>query len=213
MYKKRRYLYIVTAIISFGFGGVVAVVGNNTGNPLLIVVGFAGLAGGVLLLRKWRSLKEGRIVGKVVEKPNCLAISKSHINFLHLEEDKLLGLSQKCYNDSKYYYIHRVDDISPPSREELLERLDDIVREPVLVKEKLEGITDNGNGLRMSHFELPDDDENERYYDPGEMANVVTMPSNKKYFAWSASLMQTIKIGLMALVIAGEVIGLVAMGG
>lgn len=213
MRKQMRFLYLLVAVISFGVGGVIAVIGNNADNPFLIVVGFAGLASGVLLLKKWRDMKESRVLGKVVGKPNCLTISKSHIDFAHLEEDKLLGLSQKCYNDGKYYHIHRVEEKPNPSQEELLEQLEGIAQEPELVGERLRDIVGKNDGEGMSHFELPDDDENERFYDPAEMANVVTMPSNKKYFAWSASLMQTIKIGLMALVIAGEVIGLVAMGG
>ena len=60
---------------------------------------------------------------------------------------------------------------------------------------------------------LPDDDENERYYDPIEFANPVTMVSNLKYFTWSASTMQKISIGVMALVIVGEIIGIIVLGG
>lgn len=178
--KLRKYirpLYILAAVLSFGIGGAIAFIGNNAGNPVIIVVGFAGLAGGVLLIRQWREVKESRQIGKVVENPNCLTISESHIEFAKLAEDKLQGLSQKCYNDGNYYHVHRVN-----------------------------------NGEGPTHFELPDDDENERFYDPSEMANVVTMPSNKKYFTWSATLMQTIRVGLMALVVGGLVIGLIAMG-
>ena len=65
----------------------------------------------------------------------------------------------------------------------------------------------------IKEFRLPDDDEKERYYDPGEFANPVTMPSNKRYFTWSASTMQKISVGIMGIIIAAEIIGLVAMGG
>ena len=176
--KYTRFLYFLAAMGSFGVGGIVAVLGNNAGNPLIIIIGFTGLVGGVLLLKKWREVKVAMQIGKAVENPNCLTVSESHIEFARLDEDKLQGLSQKCYNDGKYYHVHRVN-----------------------------------NGEGATHLDLPDDDENERFYDPTEMANVVTMPSNKKYFTWSASLMQTIKVGLMALVVAGEIIGLIAMGG
>jgi len=189
--KKVRWFYFFAAVVVFGIGGAIAFIGNSSDNVLLIVVGFAGLAGGFLLLKKWYGEKEARVLGEALAKPaNCLVISKTHIKFTHVddgtegevEEGKVKvgvaqGLSQKCYNDGKYYYIHK----------------------------------ENGQG--MEPFGLPDDDENERYYDPTEMANVVTMPSNKKYFAWSANLMQTIKIGIMALVVGGEIIGLVAIGG
>lgn len=174
--KKVRLLYLLAAVVSFGVGGSIAYIGNEAGNVLLIVVGFAGLAGGVMLLKQWREVREARQIGKAVVNSNCLTISDSHIEFVRLEETKLEGLSQKCYNDGRYYHVHKIN---------------------------------NAEGL--THFELPDDDENERFYDPSEMANVVTMPSNKKYFTWSASLMQTIRVGLMALVVAGLIIGLIAM--
>jgi len=176
--RHTRWLYLLAAVVSFGAGGAIAVIGNNTDNPLLIVGGFVGLASGVLLFKKWRGEKEVRVIGEALAKPaNCLVISKNYIKFDHIEEaTKLFGLEQKCYNDGKHYHVHRID-----------------------------------NGDIAALFELPDDDENERYYDPTEMANVVTMPSNKKYFTWSASLMQKISIGLMAIVIAGEIIGLIAL--
>lgn len=174
--KHIRWLYLLASVLSFGIGGAVAVIGNSADNPLLIVLGFAGLVAGVVFFNKWRGQKEVRVIGKVLTKSaNCLLVLKDRLMFAHLKKEKLLGLSQKCYNDGQYYHVHKID----------------------------KGV--------MTHFELPDDDESERYYDPMEMANVVSMPSNKKYFAWSATLMQTIKIGLMALVVAGELIGIIAM--
>jgi len=177
--KRMRLLYLLAAIIAFSVGGAIAFWGNSLGNPLLIVIGFGGLTGGVLLLRRWHGEKEIRVLGKVsANPPNCLAVSENYIDLVYIEDKKkLLGLSQKCLNDGKYYHVHKID-----------------------------------NGTTV-HLELPDDDENERHYDPAEMANVVTMPSNKKYFTWSASLMQTIKIGIMAIVVGAELIGLIAMGG
>ena len=173
-----RLLYLLVAVIALGIGGGVAFMGNTAGNPLLIALGFAVMACGVLLLKKWHGEQGTRILGeKPVEPPNCLVVSDDYVGFKYLEEDKLLGLSQKSFNDGKYYHVHRKE-----------------------------------NGA-MTHFELPDDDENERSYEPTEMANVVTMPSNKKYFTFSASLMQTIRIGLMAIVVGAEIIGLVVLGG
>lgn len=176
--KRIRLLYLLAAIVLFGIGGGVAFLGNNAANPLLIALGFAVMATGVLLLKKWHGEQGARILGeKSTLPPNCLVIADNYVGFKHLEEDKLLGLSQKNYNDGKYYHVHK------------------------------------GENGAMTHFELPDDDENERSYEPAEMANVVTMPSNKKYFTWSASLMQTIKIGIMALVVGAEIIGLVVLRG
>jgi len=176
--KYMRLCYLFAAIISFGLGGLIAVMGNNAGNPVLIAVGVGGLAGGVLLGRKWYWQQGSRYSTKVFqEPPNCLSISKDIIEFVHLAEKDFTSLTQKCHNDGKYYYVQKVE------------------------------------GENKSHFELPDDDENERCYEPTEMANVVTMPSNKKYFTWSSTLMQKIYAGIMTIVIAAEIVGLVAMGG
>ena len=175
-----RLLYLLAAMLCLGVGGAIAFIGNEAGNPLIIVAGFGGLAGGFLLVRKWFEHKSIRMVDKRVmaEPPNCLVLSKTHIRFDHFAADELLGLAQKCYNDGKFYHVMRDEGDK------------------------------NGNPL----FVLPDDDENERHYDPSEMANVVTMPSNKKYFTWSATTMQKISIGIMGIIIAGEIIGVVAMG-
>ena len=177
-----RLFYLLAATLSLGAGGAVAFIGNEAGNPLIIVVGFGGLAGGFLLVKKWFEHKSTRMVDKRVmsEPPNCLILSRTHILFDYIKEpEKLLGLAQKCYNDGKFYHVLRD-----------------------------EGADNNGHPV----FVLPDDDENERHYDPAEMANVVTMPSNKKYFTWSATTMQKISIGIMGIIIAGEIIGVVALG-
>lgn len=69
------------------------------------------------------------------------------------------------------------------------------------------------DGDKLEPFKLPDDDENERYYDPKEYANVITMPLNKKYFSWAPDLFKKIAIGAMLIIIIVEVIGLVALAG
>jgi len=149
----------------------------------LILLGFAGLAGGFLLFLSWRKLGDIRLIGKRQGKegesykaPNSLNIYPNKIVFEF--EENPIGQEQKDYNDGKYYFVHK----------------------------KFEG-----DGVE--EFTLPDDDDKERYYDPGEFANPITMPSNKKYFTWSASTMQKISVGVMAIVIAGEIIGLIAIGG
>ena len=45
--KYLKQVYLVAAVVSFGIGGFIAYLGNNSGNPLLILVGFVGLAGGL----------------------------------------------------------------------------------------------------------------------------------------------------------------------
>lgn len=179
--KSLRYMYLLGILVLFGIGGAMAYLGNDTGNPLLILLGFAGLAGGVMLFLQWRHMGEARILAEQGEegkgKPqDCLLIDAERITFCSFLNPP--GQAQKCYNDGKFYHVLRPNDIG-----ELVE------------------------------FTLPDDDEGERYYDPTEFANPVTMPSNKKYFTWSASLMQQISVGVMGLVIAGLIIGLIALGG
>lgn len=175
-----RYLHLLAIVVLFGIGGAVAYLGNNTQNPLLILVGFAALSGSFILFLQWRNMGAARILGESGKDggplPNSLVIYPSRIvfdYFLHAP-----GQPQKCYNDGKFYYVLRGEEAS-----------------------YLEELT------------LPDEDEKERYYDPQEFANPVTMPSNKKYFTWSASLLQTVSLGIMAIVIAGEIIGLIVLGG
>jgi hypothetical protein len=69
------------------------------------------------------------------------------------------------------------------------------------------------DGDKLEPFKLPDDDENERYYDPKEYANVITMPLNKKYFSWAPDLFKKITIGVMMGIVIAEIIGLVALRG
>ena len=173
-------LYLVGSISSAVVGGVVAFIGNSLGNPVLIVFGFCGLAGGFMLFRAGRHIGDVRLIkngegDKPLLPPNSLNVYEKKIEFAHIEKPK--GQSVKCLNDSKFYHVH------------------------------IDG--DSKEGLK--ELQLPDDDEKERYYDPAEFANPVTMPSNKKYFTWSASTMQKISVGIMALVIAGEIIGLIAI--
>lgn len=177
-----KTLRLLAAAGLFICGGFIAYLGNEQGNPLVIFVGFCGLAGGFILVVKWRQQGNPRLIGpdgkgrRNGQKANSLNIYCDHIEFAYVE--KPVGQPQRGLNDGKYYNIH---------------------------KTIIEG--------ESEEFKLPDDDDKERYYDPSEFANPVTMPSNKKYFTWSASLMQKISIGLMAAVIGGELIGLVAMGG
>lgn len=185
--KWLRGMHLLGILVLFVIGGAVAYLGNNTVNPLLIIFGFAGMAGGVMLFQQWRHMGEARILGEKGEKgeegevegmpPNSLIISPNRIAFAYVCNPP--GQSQKCYNDNKFYHILR-----------------------------------DGKGEKQyQEFTLPDDDDKERYYDPGEFANPVTMPSNKKYFTWSASLMQQVSVGLMAVIIAGLIVGLIALGG
>lgn len=65
----------------------------------------------------------------------------------------------------------------------------------------------------MSEWVLPDEDEDKRYYDPKELANVVEMPAVKKYMEWVPSTFQKVAFGIMAVVIAAELITLIILVG
>lgn len=167
--------------MAFLIGGYIALMGNNSRNLLLIILGFGGMAGSYMLFRQWMSYGNVRYSkAKQAEKdkplmpPNSLIIHKSRIDFAYVENP--LGMEQKCWNDGQYYYV---------------------------MKEV---------GGNLEEFTLPDDDDKKRYYDPAEFANPVTMPSNKKYFTWSASTLQKVSIGLLAIIVLGLVVGLIATG-
>lgn len=66
---------------------------------------------------------------------------------------------------------------------------------------------------KLKDITLPDDDKSKIYYSPKEFANATAMPSNKKYFEWSATMFQKIAVGVMAIIIVAEIIGMVVLGG
>lgn len=180
--KWLRGMHLLGILMLFGIGVAVAFLGNSTENPLLIIFGFAGMAGSVMLFLQWRHMSEARILVEKEEggesiPQDCLVIYPDRIVF-PCSFINPPGQPQKCYNDGKFYPVLRPNEAG-----------------------------------ELAEFTLPDDDEKERYYDPGEFANPVTMPSNKKYFTWSASLMQQVSVGLMAVIIAGLIVGLIALGG
>jgi len=103
---------------------------------------------------------------------NALNIYTDRVDFEY--DDNPIGMQQKCYNDNRFYFVHKID------------------------------------GKNKQEFTLPDDNDSDRYFDPGEFANVVTMPCNKKYYTWASTLMQKIYTGVMTAIIIGLIIGLIA---
>ena len=59
-------------------------------------------------------------------------------------------------------------------------------------------------------FTLPDEEATD---DPKEFANPVTMPCNKKYFAWSKPEFQKISTIILGVTVIFELITLIALGG
>jgi hypothetical protein len=70
-----------------------------------------------------------------------------------------------------------------------------------------------GERDKLKDIILPDDDKSKIYYNPKEFGNAASMPSNKQYFQWSATIFQKIAVGVMAIIIIAEIIGLVVLGG
>jgi hypothetical protein len=68
-------------------------------------------------------------------------------------------------------------------------------------------------GESLKEYLLPDEEEKERYYDPAEFSNPVTMPANAKLFEPRPSLAKTITVGIMGAVVAVLAIVIVAMSG
>ncbi len=65
----------------------------------------------------------------------------------------------------------------------------------------------------LSEYKLPDDNVNQRHYDPKEFANPVSMPANQKLFEPLPSMIKTVAIGIMGIVTIVLAIVIMAMGG
>ena len=95
--------------------------------------------------------------GKVITKiANCMNIYPNCIEFVEFPPDKLLGQPQQCYNDNKYFYVHKWKG----ETKELWDRMTPIEREQV--------------GLEV--FILPDT----QYRDPREFANNLNIPAHRR---------------------------------
>lgn len=71
-------------------------------------------------------------------------------------------------------------------------------------------LTDGPEG-QFSELVLPDPGEDERYYDPREFSNPVTMPANKALFTPRPNIAKTIAVGIMGLLVGGGFIAIIAM--
>lgn len=185
----RNWFKILPAAAMVIAGLIIAFIGNAAVSAPIIVLGAAIMAGGVMLFMSGWKTGGVRIITadeigdttaptvKVGGIPNSLNLYKNKIAFECVENP--IGQQQKCYNDTKWYFVHKF----------------------------------NYATSRLEEFSLPDDEDSQRYYHPREFANVVTMPANKKLFEPIPSLFQKIAIGIMAVVIGAEIIGLIALSG
>ena len=183
--KHIKKLYLIASIILFSVGIMIAYMGNKSANPALILLGFGGMAYGFMLFLSWRRQGDVRLLKK---ENNEEGIPYKPPNSLNIYPDHI---------DFEFVEVEKAIGLSQKG-------LNDH-KYYYIHQEQIKG--------EREEFKLPDDDENQRFYDPAEFANPITMVSNKKYFTWSASTMQKVSLGIMALIIAGEIIGLITIEG
>lgn len=178
-------------------GLIVAVIGTLNLDNVIIILGVIVAAPGVYLFyRGWQGrgsysgnykvAKSKKDNGKGMIYPNCLIIRPKRIDTEYIDPEYLEDLPINAMVRHCF---------SGNKKLYLLEQ---------------EGLEDE---KLLKDLELPDDDEDKISYNPVEFANVITMPLNKKYFEWSATIFQKIAIGLMVIVIIAEIIGLVILSG
>jgi len=183
---KRNWIKISIAIALFIPGCALAIFGNNADNAMLIVIGFAFLVGAVFLFRAGWSTGGGRVI-----KPDS--------------ETEEITEPPNCFNiyadRTAFEYIENTEGFGLQRKYH-----NDGKYYYLNIVEKLDS-------KKLIELRLPDDDESQRHYPPAEFANVITMPANKKYYSWAPALFQKIGIGVMGIIIAGEIIGSIVVGG
>lgn len=185
--NKRNIMFTALAVLMAGLAGWIGVSGNNQQNPVVIAMSLPFFFGAFMLIRK---VLEDRPSG--VEVGDAIRRKKDG------EPDITTPNSLNLYPLAiKFEY-----DAAPMG-----------LRKKCLNDGKLYHVHKYDIDGHKSEFVLPDDDEGQRHYDPREFANVVTMSSNKKYFAWSGSIVQKVSMAIMGIIIGGEIIGLIAIGG
>ena len=178
-----KFTLLMLGIIVFIAGGTIGYIGNASENPIIILAGFGFMACGFLLMKRWFGRDNVRIIA---------SSGNGHGEGVLMEPNCLnLHRGKMAFEYVSPQEVKGQEQKNHNDGKYYYVHIDNILGD-------------------LEEFTLPDDDEKERFYDPNEVANVITMPSNKKYFTWSASWMETAKLGIMGLVIGGEIIGLIA---
>ena len=99
---------IAAAILLFGSGGTMAVIGNYAQNLILMLLGIGLAAAGVLIFFKSWNITSARFIKKGDgEQPagpvNALVLSPDSIEFKHVAEP--LGHEQRCINNGRWYHV------------------------------------------------------------------------------------------------------------
>jgi len=184
-------LLIVGLILVLG-GGYLIVMGANTTSAVLAGVGFFMALGGALLVYQYIKIRT-----------NTRSV-KSQPKVSQDDKNKSIASDTGAPPNSLNVYYDRIDF--------------EYVENPIGMQQRCF----NDNKMYFVHkvidgkheeFALPDDDKKELYYDPSEFSNVVTMPSNFKYFTWAASTWEKVSGVVLAVIIVALIIGNVAMSG
>jgi hypothetical protein len=70
-----------------------------------------------------------------------------------------------------------------------------------------------GTDGQLTDFTLPDQDQDQQFYDPQEFANPISMPANKRLFEFSPSKIKAISLVILAVIVAILGVVLIAMAG
>ena len=106
----RNWRKLILALPAIIIGGILALLGNASRNPIIIVLGFGGLAIGVILIASWWRTKSIRVLGRNKElesRANSILVTPDTIRFIYLKHP--VGWPKKLRNDGKYYYVNTID--------------------------------------------------------------------------------------------------------
>ncbi len=163
-------------------GGYVGYIGNASRNPVILAIAFVLLGVGVLIIWGGLQLGSARKLGKEGKDFKPNSFNiYPHAANFELIPEDKLRGQAVQFLNDKQYYHLH------------------------LMKEVRQG------EWETNELQLPDDDNNAKYYDPTEFGNPVTMPSSKKCLNWSGPGMQVVSAAVMAVIIVGELIALIAI--
>jgi hypothetical protein len=118
---KHSWYYFTIALVGVSLGLPLALLGNSSGNPILIVLGFGVMAAGGLSAKagyeNFTVRRIVRVAGKRTKTTNSFNIYPRSVAFE--DEPKPLGMQWKCLNDGKYYHVHFKDIDGTGSMREL----------------------------------------------------------------------------------------------
>lgn len=183
----RSWIKLVGGGILLAVGVMLVIVGNTSKTAIVIAIGAALAAGGgYLAYQGWQQydVRYGGKKGGVKGKPKLRDANVLKITPTIIQFDKL--------DDDKL--------IDVPQRNR---------NDGKYYHLFFQGM-DNGN---LTPFVLPDPDPKERYYSPAEALNCLRMELARKYFNYQVSPTAVVSMVVIGVIIAIELVTLIAMGG